>query len=496
MPLREERHSRRRSRRSSRTASRSRARRVLRWLPELVVLALVAAAFATQGLDLSDRLFGDSGAAAPATVQPPEGLKLAGQGVADPVAAADTGGSVDPAAVRRALAPYASDAGLGSHAAVWVSELGTGTVVYRHGTGAVVPASTMKLLTTTAALQTLGPTARFTTTVRLAPGGTVTLVGGGDPFLASSKAKARNVYPARADLGTLAQRTAAALTARNLRTVSLAYDTSMFTGPRVSPHWPSTYLPEDVVPPITSLWADEGKGSNDRYVADPAAAAATIFAQALARNGITVRGRVTETPAGAGTTEIARVSSAPLGEIVEKTLAVSDNNAAEVLAHHVGRVTGAGASFAGGATAVPTVLAKLGVPLAGSVIRDGSGLSRENRLTPQALLAVLRLAGASDHPRLREVITGLPVAGFTGSLQWRFEKGPADAKGRVRAKTGTLTGVSGLAGIAVDADGNRMAFVAIADRITSSLAARGDLDRIAAALGACHCGAAAGSAAP
>ncbi|MBO9522556.1 MAG: D-alanyl-D-alanine carboxypeptidase/D-alanyl-D-alanine-endopeptidase [Nocardioidaceae bacterium] len=480
MPLREERHSRR-------TPSR-RWRRALGWLPEVVVVLLVVSAFVIEQYDLADELFGHDARTTPAAVQPPEGLKLSAQGVADPVAVAVTGGSVDPAAVRRALSSYAADAGLGGHAAVWVSELGSGRVVYRHGAGVVVPASTMKLLTSTAALQVLGPSARFATTVRLAPGGRVTLVGGGDPFLASSKAKAKGIYPARADLDTLAQRTAAALVAQQLRTVTLAYDVSLFTGPRVSPHWPSTYLPEDVVPPITALWADEGRGTNDRYVADPAAEAAALFAKALARHGIVVRGRVDEVPAGAGTTEIARVSSAPVGQIVEKTLAVSDNNAAEVLAHHVGRVTGAGASFAGGATAVSSVLGKLGVPMAGSVLRDGSGLSRENRLTPDALLAVLRLAGASDHPRLREVLTGLPVAGFTGSLQWRFEKGPADAKGRVRAKTGTLTGVSGLAGVAVDADGNRMAFVAIADKVTSSGLARADLDQIAAALGACRCG--------
>lgn len=481
MPLREERH----SARSSRPL-----RRALRWLPEAVVLVLVATAFATQGLDLSDRLFGSPGAAEPAAVPPPEGLHLVEEGTAGPVAFAQTGGALDPAAVARALAPYAADAGLGGHAAVWVGELGSGRVVYRRGTGAVVPASTMKLLTATAALQVLGPNARFATTVRLAAGGGLTLVGGGDPFLASSRAKAKGAYPARADLQTLAQLTAQALAKQGVRRVTLAYDVSLFTGPRVNPYWPPSYLPEDVVPPITALWADQGRGGNDRYVADPAGAAAATFAAALRREGIAVTGAVRQGRAPAGDAEVARVTSSPVGQIVEKTLAVSDNNAAEVLAHQVARATGAGASFTGAASAVHTVLAGLGVPLAGSVIRDGSGLSRQNRLTPQALLAVLRLAGASDHPRLREVITGLPVAGFTGSLQWRFERGPADAKGRVRAKTGTLTGVSGLAGIAVDADGNRMAFVAIADRVTSSGLARADLDRIAAALGACHCGAA------
>jgi D-alanyl-D-alanine carboxypeptidase/D-alanyl-D-alanine-endopeptidase (penicillin-binding protein 4) len=135
------------------------------------------------------------------------------------------------------------------------------------------------------------------------------------------------------------------------------------------------------------------------------------------------------------------------------------------------------------------VLTRLGVDTTGSSVHDGSGLSRRNRLTPDALLGVLRLAASAGHPELRSVVTGLPVAGFTGSLQWRFDEAPSAARGRVRAKTGTLTGVTGLAGIVTDVDGNRMAFVAIADKVPvpQTLAARRDIDLIAGALGACHC---------
>jgi len=123
-------------------------------------------------------------------------------------------------------------------------------------------------------------------------------------------------------------------------------------------------------------------------------------------------------------------------------------------------------------------------------VHDGSGLSRRNRLTPETLLGVLRVAASPDHPELRSVLTGLPVAGFVGSLQARFDDAPAAARGRVRAKTGTLTGVSGLAGVITDVQGDRMAFVAIADHIAvpRTLAARRDLDLIAGALAACRCG--------
>jgi D-alanyl-D-alanine carboxypeptidase/D-alanyl-D-alanine-endopeptidase (penicillin-binding protein 4) len=124
------------------------------------------------------------------------------------------------------------------------------------------------------------------------------------------------------------------------------------------------------------------------------------------------------------------------------------------------------------------------------VIRDGSGLSRANRLQPRTLTEVLRLDASADHPALREVATGMPVAGFSGSLEFRFDTGATAGRGRVQAKTGTLTGVHGLAGIATDLDDNVMGFVAIADRVPNAqqLYARLTIDKVAAALGACRCG--------
>jgi D-alanyl-D-alanine carboxypeptidase/D-alanyl-D-alanine-endopeptidase (penicillin-binding protein 4) len=466
---------------------RRRRRILLGWLPEIVVILLVGSAAANLAFGLDARWFGP-GTTTPAQVQPPEGLDLAAGVPAPPVAGSSPGGPVDPAAVRAAVAPYVDDPALGRHVDVAVSELGSGHVVYREGTGAVTPASTTKLLTTTAALSVLGPDTRFRTVVRDA-GARIVLVGGGDPFLASSPAAAKGLYPARASLDALAAGAAAALVKQGRTTVGLSYDDSLFTGPEVNPTWPPTYLPEDVVPPITALWADVGRDAAGHYVADPSRAAATTFAAALAAHGITVRGAIRAGVADPADPEIAVVRSAPLDQIVEHTLAVSDNNAAEVIGRHVGLSVRHDASFAGGAAAVLQVLQRLGVDTTGSSVYDGSGLSRRNRLTADTLLGVLRVAASPDHPELRAVVTGLPVAGFTGSLQWRFDDAPAPARGRVRAKTGTLTGVSGLAGVVTDVDGNRMAFVAIADKVVraQTLAARRDLDLIAAALAACHC---------
>ena len=472
--------------------ARGRLRTILSWLPDVVVVLLVASAAANLAFDLDERWFGLDHVDArqqPAEVLPPEGLDLTAGSTAPPVATSLAGGALNAAAVQAAVAPYVGDAKLGGHVDVAVSELGSDAVVYRSGAGAVTPASTTKLLTTTAALEKLGPMARFRTTVRQS-GDLIVLVGGGDPFLATSRATAKGRYPVRATLDELAASTAAALNGQGVTTVRLGYDDSLFTGPSTSPDWPASYLPENVVPPISALWVDEGQDANGHYVADPSQAAATAFATALAAQGIKVNGAVVPAAGGATDPEIAAVQSAPLGQIVERTLAVSDNNAAEVIGHQVGLAVRQDGSFAGGAAAVMEVLQQLGVDTSGSTVYDGSGLSRRDRLTPETLLAVLRVASSAEHPELRSVVTGLPVAGFTGSLQWRFDDAPAAARGRVRAKTGTLTGVSGLAGIATDVDGNRMAFVVIADKVAKAdtLAARHDLDLIAGALGACRCG--------
>jgi D-alanyl-D-alanine carboxypeptidase/D-alanyl-D-alanine-endopeptidase (penicillin-binding protein 4) len=110
---------------------------------------------------------------------------------------------------------------------------------------------------------------------------------------------------------------------------------------------------------------------------------------------------------------------------------------------------------------------------------------------PATLVGVLRAATSPRHPELREVATGLPVAGFSGSLARRYANAPHDGLGRVRVKTGTLTGVSGLAGLATDLTGTPMIVIAMADHVAVPRTedARAALDRITAALGACSCGA-------
>lgn len=475
-------------------ARRPAGRRLRRWTGGLVVAVLLVA-LGTYQFDLGARWFGfdyPSPVTDPAKVAPPAGLELPGSKPAAPVASPTRGRTVDPAQVRRALRNLLRDRRLGPRVAVDVAELSDGDLVFRHGDDRVTPASTMKLLTTTAVLEALGPDHRFSTRVVTGPGRRyVTLVGGGDPLLGRVPADPGETYPQRADLATLARSTAKALKDLGRNRVRLAYDDSLFVGPAVNPAWEPSYVPDDVVSPISALWVDEGRertGMAHRS-ANPAAATAELFARQLEKRHIRVTGDPLRTTATSDATQLASVQSAPLVRVVQHVLEASDNEGAEVLARHVAVAAGRPASFDGAADAVLAVLSDLGVDTRGARVFDGSGLSRHDRLRPETLLDVLEVAADPDRPELRGVLTGLPVAGFTGSLAYRFETKADAALGTVRAKTGTLTGVHGLAGTVTTRDGAVLAFVAIADRVKlpNTLAARELLDRIAAALAGCLC---------
>jgi len=223
-------------------------------------------------------------------------------------------------------------------------------------------------------------------------------------------------------------------------------------------------------------------------IAEVAAEAADAFADALEDVDIKVADDQHAVSVPSGAIPVASVRSATVARIVEEMLVRSDNEAAEVLSRQVARAEGRPASFAGGASAVRAVLDRLGIDTAGDRIYDGSGLSREDRLSPGTLLAVLEAASDADRPHLRTVVAGLPVAGFTGSLTYRFDEGDPQGLGTVRAKTGTLTGVHGLAGVATSRDGAVMAFAFVADRAGPTAEAETALDDLAARLAGCGCG--------
>ncbi|GIU95589.1 MAG: peptidase S13 [Gaiellaceae bacterium] len=305
------------------------------------------------------------------------------------------------------------------------------------------PASTEKLAVAFAALEELGPRYRFRTTVEGDGSrhghvwhGNLYLVGGGDPTLSIR------------DLERLAARIAA-LGIRRIDGRVLG-DESLFDTQRAAPGWKPSFL-GDESPPVSALSAAGRRGPSAN---GSAAAAAHAFAEALRRRGILVSGSPGTGVAPLAAVPLAEDASPPLRLVVRLLNRDSDNFAAEVLLKSLGATRGSRGSFAGGAAVVRRTLVEAGVPMSGVRIVDGSGLSAHDRTTARTLVAILRAALADSE--LREpFVSSLAVAGVSGTLEHRLERPPV--RGRVRAKTGTTSRASALAGLV----GTRYAFAVV-----------------------------------
>src|SRR6266568_131160 len=366
------------------------------------------------------------------------GYPLAAAGQVLPAAGQPPGQPVTPGGLTARLSGTLGVPALGGHVTAVVASLPTGQVLFaRDGSSPSAPASTAKLATAVAALHVLGPAARLSTRVVAGRGrSAIVLIGGGDPTLAAGRPPASD-YPQPATLATLAARTARALRAGRRRTVRLGYDGSL-----------------------------------------------------LASHGIRVRGPVRPAAApGAGVT-IASVASPPLAQIVQWMLIESNNVIAENLARQVAIAAGGPATFSGGAAAVTTADRQLGVR--GIHLVDGSGLSPDDRISSRALVQLITVAARHAEPGLRPAITGLPVAGFSGTLAPGgsvFDAAGRPALGVVRAKTGNLTSVAALAGVAYARNGQLLAFAFMADHVPRNALGQAGraIDKLATELAACGC---------
>jgi serine-type D-Ala-D-Ala carboxypeptidase/endopeptidase (penicillin-binding protein 4) len=402
-----------------------------------------------------------------------------------PVLADPTAGPPQTAAgVARALAAPLADPRLGGRVAATVLDAETGAVLLdRGGATPVVPASTAKLTTAVAVLSVTTPDQRLTTRVVAgARPGEVVLVGGGDATLSAAPAGTPSTYPGAARIATLA----AAVRKKAGRVTRVVVDSSLFPGPAMAPSWDPVDVAGGYITPVTAAMVDAGRQPGRRARSStPDLAAGTALAAAL---GVPTA-PVTRGKAAAGAAVLAAVSSQPVPRLVETMLLDSDNVLAEALVRQVALAEGQPASFAGAAAATRAVLGRLGLP-AGDRLVDGSGLSLQDRVTPALLAGLLQRAVSDRDPRLHALVPALPVAGYLGTLDDRYRTGPAAlAAGQVRAKTGTLTGVSSLAGLVRGADGRLLAFAVVADRVPAAgtLGAEAALDDVAATLARCGC---------
>jgi D-alanyl-D-alanine carboxypeptidase/D-alanyl-D-alanine-endopeptidase (penicillin-binding protein 4) len=408
------------------------------------------------------------------------------------LAPAKTEGAAPTAAgVRAALQPVLRDPALGKHFGAYVYDASRGKALYSAGTAkSIVPASTMKLVTTVAALETIGADHQFSTKTVRSGAGTLILVGGGDPLLMTKRPTDPLDFPARASLQDLAASTAKALKAQGVAGVTLGYDATLFTGPAANAKWEPKYVTEGISARTSALWVNEGRVTPGmaKRAESPALAAATAFAAQLRAAGIKIAASIKPVKADATATQVAEVRSATVGDLVEYVNLHSDNDGAEVLLRQVGVATKNGGSYAGGLKGLRATLTNLGIDVSNARFEDGSGLSRTNLVPLEVIAGAVRVAVAK--PELRHLISGLPVAGFTGSLEDRFAgPGAGAGTGLVRAKTGTLTSIHSLAGLVRSRTGTLLVFVVATDSAPPDkpLPARAALDRAAAALASCGC---------
>jgi D-alanyl-D-alanine carboxypeptidase/D-alanyl-D-alanine-endopeptidase (penicillin-binding protein 4) len=367
------------------------------------------------------------------------------------------------AATKRALAHAWAGAGM---AGAYALDLDTNRVLLASAPSKRrIPASVNKLFTTATALTRFGAggTLRTDVLAQAAPDATgvvrgdLYLRGGGDPTFGTSQAR------------SLARQLATnGLTRVTGRVVG---DESAWDTLRGGPE--SNWGVSDWAGPLSALAYDEGmNGGSDQ--AQPARFAARAFTHLLRGAGVRV-GRSGEAGVTApGATPLLSWVSPDMGAIVARTLIPSDNYLAEELLKGIGARFGLAGSTAAGTTVVKATVEDF---RAHPRLVDGSGLSRRDRTSPRE---VVRLLAALDRSSLADVFeNALPLAGRTGTLADRMRS--TAAGGRCRAKTGTLSDVSALAGICESTHGRRVAFALLMNR-TSVYWAHVRQDRIATIL--------------
>lgn len=320
-----------------------------------------------------------------------------------------------------------------------------------------VPASNQKVITTFVALDRLGPNFRFRTTVkslaevtdgRLA--GDLYLVGSGDPFLTTDNWWTQydsNEGRSRTRLEDLAD----AIVELGITEIegSIIGDESLFDSERTGP-WATRLIDSNQSGPLSALTVNEGfvdwpekfPGSSAQRspTDDPALHSATIFNQLLAERGI----QTSDVGTGIAPEEAvvrAAVESPPLTDTITHVNSFSSNIGAELLLKQIGVQASGFGTAQDGIAGIEDTLEEFGIDNSESQlsVRDGSGLSEENRLTCSTLSGVLQAAGADS-----AFVDSFSIGGERGSLAANY-LGTA-AEGNVWAKTGTLNGVISLSG--------------------------------------------------
>lgn len=338
-----------------------------------------------------------------------------------------------------------------------ITDTVTGEVVWQQDADtALQPASATKILTAAAAIWELGPDDVITTEViQSADKKAVTIRAAGDVWLT-----AKQIDELAAEIGPLEQ---------------VFVDTSAWSGEALMPGWDPADIDAGYIAPLEPAMLYGARiGQTEGDVPRSHTPALDVAKAVADRVGASTVGLG---PVPEDGTIVARTSSPPLIERLTEMMLHSDNVMAEAVGHEVAAHQGQAGTAQGATQATLDVLRARNIDLTGVSLADNSGLSTLNLIPPRVLDEVL--VHAATNPDLRPLLATLPVAGGEGTLSDRY----ADQSGRgwVRAKTGTLTNTSALAGI-VTADSGRVYSFALLSNGSEILAARRALDTVASTI--------------
>ena len=358
--------------------------------------------------------------------------KLLGLGAAvlsASIFATSTASAFDPASAATVFARMAASPTLGNPS-VSLIDVSTGKVVFESNANSQrKPASLMKLLSASATLRYLDPSKVFATSVALGPTpDSIVIDGEYDPWISMNSKEALKM--GRTSFYALASRGLSAVTKKSEEPVKKlqVYYNDLFS--------------KDVAN-FKSYYKKRGVSATMIYVSE-------AKAKSLA------------------TEQIVFSTSPTVKEIMNWFLVWSDNIVSERMARLAAKAAGNDFNEKGVAKTFDKVLTELGINPSRIIIKDASGLSKENKLTAN-ILSQLLYKIHSD-PVYSQLIGGLPVSGKTGTLSKRYIESAPQAVGLVKAKTGTLSGTVSLAGYVQSGD-REYAFTIIADQIGRTNAA-------------------------
>jgi D-alanyl-D-alanine carboxypeptidase/D-alanyl-D-alanine-endopeptidase (penicillin-binding protein 4) len=356
-------------------------------------------------------------------------VKFSAAIVAASLLIAPSASAFDPVSAAGVFARMAAAPEL-SNPSVSLIDVSTGSVVFESSASSQrKPASTMKLLSAVATLKYLTPQQTFATSVSLGPIPDSLVVNGQyDPWMSINDQVAtkmhRTSYPLLVSKGLSAAKKKSGGSVKKLK----IYYNDLFSSDLAT---------------LKSLYSKRG--------------VTTTFVKVTDEKALAIAGE-----------EVAYSTSPPVKEIMDWFLLWSDNLISERMGRIAAKAAGNQFSDDGVAVTFATLLIELGIDPSQVIVKDASGLSRENKVTASVMSQLLYKIYTD--PALSQIANGLPIGGKTGTLRHRYLETAPQAVGLIKAKTGTLTGVVSLAGY-VESGDREYAFIVIADEISRTRAA-------------------------